>query len=248
MAATEALLHAGPSLASREGGPYQWEPLLYLAYARHDPAVSEAAILATARLLLDAGADPNAGYLWHGLTTPFTVLTGALGSGEGDQPEHPHAFALASLLLAAGADPNDGQALYSRQFGGDDRHLVLLLSRGLGRGDGGPWRARLGHAMDSPADLVRGQLWWAIVHDTRDRVRLLVEHGADFLSAFWTPGGRPSGYRTSHGRTPAGVAALARCPELVDWLPAGRDERRRGAAGAGPGPEHRPRRASRVRF
>ena len=98
------------------------------------------------------------------------MLTGALGSGEGDQPEHRHGLALAELLLAAGADPNDGQALYNRQFGADDRHLVLLLEHGLGRGDGGPWRARLGHAADSPAELMRGQLWWAIVHDLRDRV------------------------------------------------------------------------------
>jgi hypothetical protein len=216
--ATEALLRADPALASREGGPYRWEPLLYLAYARHAPAVSAAATLATARLLLDFGADPNAGYLWHGLTTPFTVLTGALGSGEGDQPEHRHGQVLAELLLAAGADPNDGQALYNRQFGEDDRHLVLLLEYGLGRGDGGPWRARLGPATDSPAELVRGQLWWAIVHDMRDRVRLLVEHGADYLSPFSAHGGRPSGLRTSHGRTPAEAAALAGCPELADWL------------------------------
>ena len=35
-----------------------------------------------AQLLLDAGADPDAGYLWRGLTTPFTVLTGVFGVGE----------------------------------------------------------------------------------------------------------------------------------------------------------------------
>ena len=33
-------------------------------------------MLGAARTLLQAGADPNAGYLWHGLPTPFTVLTG----------------------------------------------------------------------------------------------------------------------------------------------------------------------------
>ena len=187
---------------AREGGPYGWEPLLYLAYARHDPAVSEDATLGTARLLLDHGADPNAGYLWHGLTPPFTALTGALGSGEGDQPEHPHGFALASLLLDAGADANDGQVLYNRQFGADDRHLVLLLDHGLGQGDGGPWRARLGHTIDSPAELLRVQLWWAIVHDMRDRVRLLVDHGADFRSPFAGPG-RPAVVGPHLGRADA---------------------------------------------
>ena len=142
--ALDALLRQDPALASAEGGPYRWEPILYLAYARHDPSVSEEATVRSARLLLDHGADPDAGYLWHGLLTPFTALTGALGSGEGDQPRHPHGLALARTLLAAGADPNDGQALYNRQFGSDDSHLTLLLSHGLGRGDGGPWRARLG--------------------------------------------------------------------------------------------------------
>jgi hypothetical protein len=213
-----ALPRDDPALAGRQGGPYGWEPLLYLTYARHDPAVSETATLGTARLLLDHGADPNAGYLWHGLIPPFTALAGALGSGEGDQPEHPHAFALASLLLDAGADANDGQVLYNRQFGADDRHLVLLLDHGLGHGDGGPWRARLGHTMDSPAELLRVQLWWAIVHDLRDRVRLLVARGADFRSPFQVSGGRPSWARTSDGRTPAEVASLAGCPEVAGWL------------------------------
>jgi hypothetical protein len=130
--AVGALLADNPSLASREGGPYGWEPLLYLGYARHNQRVGEHATLATARLVLDHGADPNAGYLWHGLTTPFTVLTGAFGNGGDGQPEHPNGFALASLLLDAGADPNDGQVLYNCQFVADDRHLELLLAHGLG--------------------------------------------------------------------------------------------------------------------
>jgi ankyrin repeat protein len=216
--AVAALLADDPARARREGGPYGWEPLLYLAYARHAPSLSEAATLDTARLLLRHGGDPNAGYLWHGMNPPFTALTGALGNGEGDQPQNPHGFALATLLLEAGADANDGQVLYNRQFGADDRHLILLFEHGLGRGDGGPWRARLGHTTDSPAQLVRVQLWWAIVHDMRERVRLLVDHGVDFHTPFASPGGRPSWARTSDGRSPAEVAALAGCPELVDWL------------------------------
>jgi hypothetical protein len=211
-------LATDPVLASRDGGPYGWPPLLYLAFARHDRHVSEAALLGTARVLLGHGADPNSGYLWHGLYPPFTAVTGALGGGETDQPQHRHGFALAALLLAAGADANDGQALYNRQFGDDDRHLVLLFEHGLGRGDGGPWAARFGHTADPPAEMLRGQLWWAIVHDMRDRARLLVEHGADFLTPYAAPGGRPVTLRTSHGRTPAEVAALSGCPELARWL------------------------------
>jgi hypothetical protein len=176
-ARVESLLAADSSLARREGGPHLWEPLCYLAYSRvglGDP-------LRTARALLARGADPNTGYLWHGLPSPFTLLTGVFGEGEQGpvrQPRHPQSLELAELLLRAGADANDPQTLYNRQFGYDDSHLRLLFRYGLGRGDGGPWRARL--SLDSPAELVRGQLRWAVVHDLRDRVRLLVDNGAEF--------------------------------------------------------------------
>jgi hypothetical protein len=183
----ESLLAANPAGATELGGPFRWEPLLYLAYARHDAHVQERAVLTTARLLLDAGADPNAGYLWHGLPSPFTALTGAFGQGELGpvrQPRHPHSLALARVLLDTGADPNDGQALYNRMFEPEDDHLELLLDFGLGTGTGGPWRARLGRAVESPRRLVRGQLRRAITHGMMARVRLLVEHGVDFVSPF----------------------------------------------------------------
>jgi hypothetical protein len=218
--ALAALLAAAPGSATALGGPYRWEPLLYLTYARHDPRVSEAATLEAARLLLAAGADPNAGYLWHGLIPPFTALTGALGGGEGEAPPHPHAVALARALLAAGADANDGQVLYNRQFSADDTHLELLLAHGLGQGDGGPWRARLGDAQDSPAQLMRGQLWWAVTHDMAGRIQLLAAHGTDIEAPYEAPGGRPSSLRTSHGRTPAELAAICGCPDALDALTA----------------------------
>jgi ankyrin repeat protein len=216
VSAMRALLADDPSLASREGGPYAWEPLLYLAHSRV-VARDDTDSLDVARLLLDHGADPNAGYLWHGLIPAYTAITGALGGGEGDQPQHPHGFAFATLLLEAGADANDGQALYDRQFGADDSHLVLLFKYGLGQGDGGPWRARLGDKTDSPDKLLRGQLWWAIVHDMRERVRLLVDHGVDIRTPY-PAGGRPFGLYWPKARTPAEVAAFAGCAQLVDWL------------------------------
>jgi hypothetical protein len=217
--ALQALLRQDSALASAQGGPYRWEPILYLAYARHDPAISEEMAVRTARLLLDHGADPNAGYLWHGLIPPFTALTGALGSGEGDQPHHVHGLALARTLLAAGADPNDGQALYNRQFGSDDSHLALLLSHGLGRGNGGPWRARFGERADSPAELIRGQLRWAVTHDMRDRVRLLAENGADLRAPFEADEERlVRCVNACDGRTPAEVAAVCGCWAVLDFL------------------------------
>src|SRR5581483_6696761 len=179
-----AHLAGDQSAASLAGGPFRCEPLFYLAYTRHDPAISQDAVLTSARLLLEAGADPDAGYLWHGLPTLFTVLTGVFGEGELGpvrQPRHPHSLALARLLLEAGADPNDAQALYNRMFEPGNDHLELLLEFGLGTGDGGPWKARLGDALDPPERLLRGELSWAIAHGMTERVRLLADHGVDLV-------------------------------------------------------------------
>lgn len=210
--ALRAFLAGGPAAAARvEGGPYRWEPLLYLAYARHDLEIARDAVLAAARLLLEHGADPNAGYLWHG-RYPFTALTGVFGEGERgpvDQPRHPHAPALARLLLEAGADPDDGQALYNRMFGSDDDHLELLFEFGLGSTASGVWRARLDASaspIESSAQMLRGQLRWALAHGMVERVRLLADHGVDIREPF------------DDGSTPVQYAATSGHRELVALL------------------------------
>jgi ankyrin repeat protein len=207
--AVRDLLAADPGFASRRGGPFGWCPLFYLAYSRLDPDIPAGAVLGIARLLLDAGADPNEGYLWRGLPTPFTLLTGAFGYGElgpENQPAHPHSVALARLLLDAGADPNDGQSLYNRMFEPDNDHLELLLEYGLGNGNGGPWKARLADELASPGEMLRDQLDWALAHDQLARVQLLAEHGVDIL----TPDG--------DGHTPVEVAALCGNTAIVEYL------------------------------
>jgi Ankyrin repeats (3 copies) len=203
------LLTADAMAASREGGPFRWQPLMYLAYARHDPEITERRVVEASRLLLGHGGDANIGYLWHGMPSPFTALTGAFGEGELGpvrQPRHPHSLALARVLLEAGADPNDSQTLYNRMFGDDDDHLELLFEFGLGDGDGGPWRARLGDALAAPKELVRGQLRWAVMHDQAARVRLLLAHGVDPVTCF------------SDGRTPLDLALLSGNSSLVAIL------------------------------
>jgi hypothetical protein len=204
--AVGTLLAADPGLARRRGGPNGWTPLFHLVYSRLD--APREAVLRTARLLLDAGADPNEGYLWRGLPTPFTLLTGVFGDGEqGRERTPPHPVPdLARLLLDAGADPNDGQTLYNRMFRPDDAHLRLLFAYGLGTGGGGPWKARLGEALDSPAAMLRAQLRWAAGHGFLDRVRLLAEHGVDVRSPF------------PDGPTPAELAARDGYPEITRYL------------------------------
>ncbi|MEJ7650037.1 MAG: hypothetical protein WKF57_13535 [Nakamurella sp.] len=158
------------------GGSLHWTPLMSLTYARievGDP-------LATAAVLLDAGADADAGILWGGLATPFTVLTGVFGEGEmgaGRQPAHPQWQALATLLLDGGAEANDAQTLYNRMFRRGSGHLELLFAYGLGTGDGGPWRRRLGAATESIVEMMQRQVDWALDHAMADRLELLAQHG-----------------------------------------------------------------------
>jgi ankyrin repeat protein len=204
-ATVELMLASDRSLATRRGGPHGWSPLCYLLYSR----VAGGDAMATARVLLAAGADPDEGYLWHGLTPPFTLLTGAFGEGEQGpvrQPRHRDSLALARLLLEAGADPNDGQTLYNRMFRRDDDHLELLFEYGLGTGDGGPWRRRLRERLETTSEMLRRVLRWAIEHDQTERVDLLVRHGVDADSAY------------ADGHTPWQVARLAGRTDLADLL------------------------------
>lgn len=194
-AAARAFLARDRGAATRPGGPFGWAPLLYLAYSRIGGDG-----LAVARLLLDHGADPDAGYLWEG-TYPFTALTGAFGGGEdrGNQPPHPQGLALARLLLTAGADPNDSQALYNRQFEADDAHLRLLIEFGLGTDRGGPWHRLLRSYHGTPAQLLDDQLSVAAWHGRPAWARLALAAGA-----------RPDSRGTEHpmfqGRTPYEIA------------------------------------------
>lgn len=171
-----------PTLAGRRGGPSRWEPLLYLCYSRAPLDRGRDEVLAVATALLDAGADPDAGFLWRGLSTPFTALTGVFGEGEQGprrQPRHEHDVALATLLLERGAEANDGQALYNRMFTPGTEHLEVLFAHGLGGPDRGPWRRRLGDALESPEEMLDRQVRWAAEHGFADRLELFDRHGVD---------------------------------------------------------------------
>lgn len=220
-AAVAAFLAADPDAADRPCGPFLWEPLLYVTYSRVDSPDPRHDPVAVARRLLAAGADPDAGFLWEGLPCPFTALTGAFGGGELGQPPHRHGHELATLLLEAGSDPNDAQTIYNLGLGDgrpidpypgtdpdpgvDDRtdragapddtgHLELLFRYGLGRGDGGPWRRRLGPEAPEPADLVAEVLQHAAEAGLERRVRLVLRQGAD--------PNRPARHPIFEGRTP----------------------------------------------
>ena len=184
IAAVRTALEDNPSLARLPGGPHNWGPLLYAAYSRLNSTTKTHSTLEVARLLLEHGADPNAGFLWQGRYL-FTALTGAFGEGEAGpvhQPEHQYCYALARLLLEAGADPNDSQTLYNRMFTGGTRHLELLFEFGLGKERGSVWFKRLGGLLEPPSQMLQQQICWAAKYNQLDRLRLLVEHGVDVNS------------------------------------------------------------------
>lgn len=217
-------LDADPGLATAQGGPFGWTALFHVAASR----VPQRDAMATAEVLLDAGADPNAGYLWLGLPTPFTVLTLCFGEGEqgpGRQPRHSVGTELAELLLSRGADPNDAQTLYNRMFGRDDEHLRILLAHGLGRGEGGVWHRRLGEALEDPADMVQRQVDWARDHGFTERLALLAAYGFTEGRPVHSPSPwRPAGHEPeiASAATPQGVRALAAAGGDLDALIDGR--------------------------
>lgn len=172
-----------PVIADAPCGPNEWPPLLYCCFSRLDPTDSSQSTMRAAQVLLDAGADPNAGFLWRGLVPPFTALTAAFGRGEADQPPHRDALDLAQRLLQAGADPNDGQALYNNGLAGtahdDPAHLELLVKFGLGTATDGPWYRRFGSRLTAPAQLLDDELEVSALRGLPNRMRFLAGLGLD---------------------------------------------------------------------
>lgn len=175
----ERRLAADPASATRKGGPLDWEPLLYLAYARLPGNDTHAVNIA--RTLLDHGANPNAEFN-DGWDNPFKVLTGIIGEGEGDKPAHSRAEQLALLLIERGADPYDSQALYNTSITRDDKTwLDLLWGQCEQRGRLAKWR-------ESPAPSIGGKvpmnaldylLGNAVAFDHLRRAEWLLQHGAN---------------------------------------------------------------------
>jgi hypothetical protein len=122
-------LEGAPELTNAQLPPFGWEPILYACFSRLLRADPEraAGIRAVARLLLDAGADPNASFDHEDwLQVPLYGAAGIANDVE-----------LTRMLIVAGADPNDagtvhtvGEALYHATEFPDPTCAALLIDAG----------------------------------------------------------------------------------------------------------------------
>jgi ankyrin repeat protein len=182
LAEVERVLSQQAQAVHEAGGPHRRVPLLYLCYGRLPVAAANDNTVAIARLLLDAGADPNA--CFSDGTNRFTALTGVIGEGEGTPaavPPHPRARELAELLLERGADPLDLQALYNTSLWHDEvRWLDVLHGHSVRAGESAKWNQASGRAEvgkeNTPLNYLLGH---AVANNHPRRVEWLLAHGAD---------------------------------------------------------------------
>jgi ankyrin repeat protein len=170
-----------PKLVDDRSWLDRWTPLLRLGYARLPTDAARTNAIEIARLLLDAGADPNA--RWSDGENGFSVLTGVIGGGEGGQSPHPQAEAFARLLIERGADPLDGQALYNTSLGADDTFwLELMWSECEKRGQAERWSKPVHELGRPPLEYLIGN---AVPRHPK-RVAWLLAHGAraDAVNAY----------------------------------------------------------------
>lgn len=150
-----AELRRDPALPRRAGGPRDWPPLLYVCHSCYLGRDTErtAGLVETGRLLLEAGADPNATASspdWPG--SVWTPLYGVAGVAHEPQ--------LTKLLLEAGANPDDGESVYHACETRDHACLRLLLDAGAAVNG----TNALAHMLD---------------YDDLEGLRILLEAGAD---------------------------------------------------------------------
>ena len=143
-------------------GKSQTDPLLCLCYSpfHGESAERDAGLLATARLLLDAGADPNTADAGNGVPALYAV-TGLRS-----------VLPIARLLLDAGAKPTDGESVFHAAEHFHEDALELLLGAGADLNYIGEWG-------NTPLYFLLR--WFDVEHEPRVRQGLvwLLAHGAD---------------------------------------------------------------------
>jgi hypothetical protein len=182
-----------PAWIHRAGGPLELPPLVAVTHSGlvRLPAFRER-LRACARLLIDAGADPNqsVGNRWPPASLDAPSATHRLSALYGAAGQN-HDAEITKLLLEAGADPNDGESLYHSL-----ENLActsLLLKAG----------ARVGGT---------NALYRVLDLDDAEALRLLLANGADPNEPAGDPStidwGTPMLWAIRRRRSPAHIEAL----------------------------------------
>jgi ankyrin repeat protein len=127
-AAVRGWLARHASLVTAAGGPHKWDALTYLCFSRYlrvDKARS-GAFVSTARVLLEAGANANTGWIEYIDDPPRPIREAAIYGAAG-LAQNP---GLTKLLLDHGADPNDEETPYHVPETYDNTVLEILLRSG----------------------------------------------------------------------------------------------------------------------
>lgn len=156
------LIEEDPSCVTMRAGDPAADPLLFLCYSpfHGENDARDAGLLATARLLLAAGADPNTRDGRYGVPALYAV-TGVRS-----------VLPIARLLLDAGANPTDGESIFHAAERFHEDALDLLLSAGADLNVTGEWG-------NTPLYFLLR--WWNIEREARTKQGMLwlLNHGAD---------------------------------------------------------------------
>jgi uncharacterized protein len=173
-------------------GPKGWTPLLYLSFTRLPLASTNDNSVEIARMLLEAGADPNA--FFHAGDSHYTPMTGVAGEGEEDRPRHPRHVELTQLLLDHDANPYDIQVVYDLGFNADYMWwLPMVYERSVKTGRLADWQDPEWKMLDM-GGYGSGARWFlehAISSNRIELAKWCLEHGAN-------PNAAPS--RSTHFR------------------------------------------------
>jgi hypothetical protein len=160
-------------------GAKGWTPLLHLAFTRLPIRASNDNAVEIARLLLDAGADPNA--FFHAGDSHYTAMTGVAGEGEEDRPPHPRRDELTQLFLDHGANPYDIQVVYNLGFHAEYLWwLPMIYAHSVTTGRADDWRDPEWKMLDM-GGYGCGARWFldrAIRYGNVDLAAWCLEHGA----------------------------------------------------------------------
>jgi ankyrin repeat protein len=126
-AGVRRFLARDPRNATAKGGPYRWDALTHLCFSRYLKLDRKRSggFLRAAKALLDAGANPNTGWMEEEhdpRPTWESAIYGAAGLA--------HHAELTRLLLDRGADPNDDETPYHAPETRDNAALKVLVKSG----------------------------------------------------------------------------------------------------------------------